>query len=208
MVQAILFCLALCTDTFVAGMAYGADGVDIDGKKTALMSAVSTACLGAALGFGTLLRTLVPEGTARLVAFVSLFLLGCIRLSDSLIKNYINRRCGVRKDIHFSFSRLRFILSIYGNPAEADADRNRVLSMKEAVFFGLAMSIDSLTAGTFAAFLHLPAGFTLAVCFLFGLAALAGGQCLGRRLASRSRRDFSWAGGLLFLALAFGRLLK
>ena len=83
-----------------------------------------------------------------------------------------------------------------------------ILSMKEAAFFGLAMSIDSLTAGTFAAFLHLPAGFTLAVCFLFGLAALAGGQCLGRRLASRSRRDFSWAGGLLFLALAFGRLLK
>ena len=208
MLQAILFCLALCTDTFVAGMAYGADGVDIDGKKTALMSAVSTACLGAALGFGTLLRTLVPERTARLVAFVSLFLLGCIRLSDSLIKNYINRRCGVRKDIHFSFSRLRFILSIYGNPAEADADRNRVLSMKEAVFFGLAMSIDSLTAGTFAAFLHLPAGFTLAVCFLVDLAAQAGGQFLGRRLASRSRRDLSWAGGLLFLALAFGRLLK
>ena len=208
MLQAILFCLALCTDTFVAGMAYGADGVDIDGRKMALMSAVSTACLGAALGFGTLLRTLVPEALVCLVAFVSLFLLGCIRLSDSLIKNYINRRCGVRKDIHFSFSRLRFILSIYGNPSEADADRNRVLSMKEAVFFGLAMSIDSLTAGTFAAFLHLPAGFTLAVCFLFGLAALAGGQCLGRRLASRSRRDLSWAGGLLFLALAFGRLLK
>ena len=43
MLQAILFCLALCTDTFVAGMAYGADGVDIDGRKMALMSAVSTA---------------------------------------------------------------------------------------------------------------------------------------------------------------------
>ena len=173
MLQAILFCLALCTDTFVAGMAYGADGVDIDGRKMALMSAVSTACLGAALGFGTLLRTLVPEALVRLVAFVSLFLIGCIRLSDSLIKNYINRRCGVRKDIHFSFSRLRFILSIYGNPSEADADRNRVLSMKEAVFFGLAMSIDSLAAGTFAAFLHIPVGFTLAVCFLSGLAAQA-----------------------------------
>ena len=158
MLQAILFCLALCTDTFVAGMAYGADGVDIDGRKMALMSAVSTACLGAALGFGTLLRTLVPEALVRLVAFVSLFLIGCIRLSDSLIKNYINRRCGVRKDIHFSFSRLRFILSIYGNPTEADADRNRILSMKEAVFFGLAMSIDSLAAGTFAAFLHIPVG--------------------------------------------------
>ncbi len=208
MVQAILFCLALCTDTFVAGMAYGADGVGIDGKKMALMSAVSTACLGAALGFGTLLRTLVPEALVRLVAFVSLFLLGCIRLSDSLIKNYINRRCGVRKDIQFSFSRLRFILSIYGNPSEADADKNRILSVKEAVFFGLAMSIDSLAAGTFAAFLHLPVGFTLIVCFLSGLAAQAGGQGLGRLLASRSRRDFSWAGGLIFLALAFGRLLK
>ena len=208
MFQAILFCLALCTDAFVASIAYGADAVRIDWKQMGLMNAISSACLGAALSFGTLLRTLVPENAVRLVAFVSLLFLGCIRLSDSLIKNYINRHCGVHKDIHFSFSRLRFILSIYGNPSEADEDRNRVLSMKEAAFFGFAMSIDSLAAGTFAAFLQIPVFFTLAVSFLFGMAAQACGQRIGKGLAARSRRDFSWVSGLLFLALAFERLAK
>lgn len=207
MLQAILFCLALCTDAFVASIAYGADDVCINWKQMGLMNAISSVCLGAALSFGTLLRTLVPDAAVRLVAFVSLFLLGCIRLSDSLIKNYINRHCGVHKDIHFSFSRLRFILSIYGNPAEADEDRNRVLSMKEAAFFGLAMSIDSLAAGTFAAFLQIPVFFTLSVSFLFGMAAQACGQHIGKKLAARSRRDFSWVSGLLFLVLAFGRLV-
>lgn len=208
MFQAFLFCLALCTDTFVAGTAYGADGVRIDWKKMCLMNAIGSLCLGAALCLGTLLRGLVPETAVRLIAFVSLLSLGCVRLSDSLIKNYINRHCGVRKDIHFSFSRLRFILSIYGNPTEADADRNRVLSIKEAAFFGFAMSIDSLAAGTFAAFLHLPVLFTLAASFFLGMAALSGGQCIGRRLSARTRRDFSWVGGLLFLLLAFGRLVR
>ena len=207
MLQAILFCLALCTDAFVASIGYGADNVRIEGKKMALMNAISTACLGAALCFGTLIRSLIPETAVRLTAFISLFFLGILRLSDSLIKNYINRRCGVRRDIRFSFSRLRFILSIYGNPAKADEDRNRILSMKEAVFFGFAMSIDSLAAGAFGAFLQLPAVFTLLCSFLLGMVAQICGQHLGRRLRKRSRQDLSWAGGLIFLLLAFGRLL-
>lgn len=207
MLQAILFCLALCTDAFVASIAYGADGVRIGWKKMGLMNAIGSACLGGALCLGTLLCGLIPETAVRLVAFFSLMLLGVIRFSDSLIKNYINRHCGVRKDIHFSISRLRFILSIYGNPAEADEDKDRILSMKEAAFFGLAMSIDSLAAGTFAAFLRIPVLFTLFLSFLLGTAAMEAGQRIGKRLSVRSGRDFSWVSGLLFFILAFGRLI-
>jgi len=168
---------------------------------------ISSAGPGAAWGSGPLLRGLLPVAVVRFFAFVIFFLPGCLRLSFPLFKIYISRHCGVHKDIHFSFSRLRFILSIYGNPAEADEDRNRVLSMKEAAFFGLAMSIDSLAAGTFAAFLQIPVFFTLSVSFLFGMAAQACGQHIGKKLAARSRRDFSWVSGLLFLVLAFGRLV-
>ncbi|HJA91809.1 MAG TPA: manganese efflux pump [Candidatus Eisenbergiella merdipullorum] len=208
MLQAFLFCLALCTDTFMAGIAYGADGIRIGWKKMGLMNAIGSACLGAALCLGTLIRGLVPDAAVRSVAFVSLLFLGCVRLFDSLIKNYINHHCDLQKDIHFSFSRLRFILSIYANPAEADEDKNRVLSMREAVFFGFAMSIDSLAAGTFAAFWQIPPLFTLFLSFLFGMAAMAAGQRIGKGIAARFRWDFSWVSGLFFLSLAFLRLIR
>ena len=43
MLQAILFCLALCTDAFVASIAYGADDVCINWKQMGLMNAISSA---------------------------------------------------------------------------------------------------------------------------------------------------------------------
>ena len=56
--SAWLFSLALCADAFVASIAYGADDVCINWKQMGLMNAISSACLGAALSFGTLLRVL------------------------------------------------------------------------------------------------------------------------------------------------------
>ena len=38
MLQAILFCLALCTDAFVASIAYGADDVCIMGRTMSALT--------------------------------------------------------------------------------------------------------------------------------------------------------------------------
>lgn len=207
MLQVIILCLALCMDAFVASIAYGAGGIHIDWKRIGIMNGISAACLGAALGFGTVINLLIPKRLTDAICFTSLFLLGLIRLSDSLIKNYINHHCEIRKDIHFSFSNLRFILSIYGNPVAADCDQNRTLSLKETACFGLAMSIDSLAAGTFAAFMEVPVLGTLLTAFVFGSVAMGCGQLLGRRLAVRLKWDVSWVSGGLFLVLAFLRVM-
>lgn len=204
--QVVLLCLALCTDTFVASICYGAGGIHIDWKRVGIMNGIGCLCLGAALCFGTAVYSLVPGELADGICFTSMLFLGLIRLSDSLIKNYINHHCEIHKDIHFSFSGLRFILSIYGDPVAADSDRNRTLSFKETACLGLAMSIDSLAAGTFAAFLKIPVAWTLVSVFAFGCMAMAAGEWTGYRLARKLRWDISWISGVFFLLLAFGRL--
>ena len=40
-------------DEFVASIAYGADGISINWKETGVMNGICSACLGAALCFGT-----------------------------------------------------------------------------------------------------------------------------------------------------------
>lgn len=90
MLQILVLCLALCMDEFVASIAYGADGISINWKETGVMNGICSACLGAALCFGTALTAVVPENLTKAICFTSLFILGAIRLADSLIKNYIN----------------------------------------------------------------------------------------------------------------------
>lgn len=206
MLEIFLLVIALCVDEFVASIAYGTDRIQIRFKEAAFMNLICALCLGLALGLGTILHALVPESLTKAICFVSLLMLGLVKLLDYSIKKYINRHCNVRKDISFSFSKLKFIVSIYGDPTSADQDHSKILSAKEAVFLALAMSIDSLIAGTLAAFMQVEIWKTVLAAFCVGILAMYAGQMSGRKLASLCKWDLSWMSGVLFLVLAFTKV--
>lgn len=205
MLKIITFVLALCTDTFVASLAYGANQVQISWQKAVALNGICSGCLGLALGLGTLIQVLVPRELARSVGFVCLFFLGVVKLLDYSIKRYINNHCTINKNFRFSLSGLKIIINIYGDPMAADWDDSKSLSWKETICLGLAMSIDSLVAGTMAAFVDLPALLTVGTCFAMGMALMYAGLYAGQRLIARDGLDLSWLSGLLFIFLAFSR---
>lgn len=206
LMEILLLVSALCVDEFVASIAYGSDRIRIPWKEVVLINSICSLCLGLALAFGGVLNNLIPEHLTKAVCVLSLLLLGIIKLLDYSIKQYINHHCGVRKDIRFTFSKLCFIVSIYGNPTCADQDHSKELSVREAAFLALAMSIDSLVAGTLAALMQIGIWKTAAAAFLVGILSMYGGQLLGKKIAAQSRRDLSWMSGALFLILAISKV--
>lgn len=198
--------LALSTDSFVASAAYGANRLRISLAKVIAVNLICSGCLGAALLFGSVLHGLVPEAFAKGLGFACLFFLGVIKLLDYFIKKYINNHVNVRKDLTFSISGLSIIINIYGNPMAADWDESKSLSWKETVMFSLAMSMDSLVAGSLSGFLFIPPGLAALVSLLVGILVMYMGLILGHELAARKNWDLSWVSGILFLFLAFGKL--
>ena len=192
----------------MASMAYGANKVHITWEKIVAMNAVCSGCLGIALAAGSILDDLVPETMTRTVCFISLFLLGIVKLLDYFIKKYINRHVSLHKGITFSFSGLRVIVNIYGDPMAADWDHSQSLSWKEVLFLSFAMSIDSLIAGALSAFLEIPVGLTMGTAFIMGIVVMAAGLFLGRKLAARCKCDLSWISGVLFMILAVTKSLS
>ena len=205
MLQSLILVFALCTDTFVASLAYGANQVHVSWGKVALLNGICSGCLGAALGMGSLIDAFIPENLTKVICFVCLFTLGLVKLLDYSIKRYINNHCTLNKNFRFSLSGLKIIISIYGDPMAADWDDSKSLSWKETICLGLAMSIDSLVAGTMAAFVDLPALLTVGTCFAMGMALMYAGLYAGQRLIARDGLDLSWLSGLLFIFLAFSR---
>lgn len=208
MFHILVLVLALCMDTFVASMAYGANKVHITWEKIVVMNAICSGCLGIALVAGSVLDGLVPESMTRTVCFISLFLLGVVKLLDYTIKKYINRHVSLHKGITFSFSGLRIIVNIYGDPMAADWDYSQSLSWKEVLFLSFAMSIDSLIAGALSAFLEIPVGLTMGTALIMGIVMMYAGLFLGRKLASRCKCDLSWISGVLFMILAVTKSLS
>lgn len=206
MCDILILVLALSTDTFVASIAYGANRLHISWIKVIAVNGICSGCLGAALLLGSVINGLVPEGFAKGAAFSFLFLLGIVKLLDYIIKKYINSHVNVHKDLTFSISGLSIIINIYGNPLAADWDHSKSLSWKETIMFSLAMSLDSLVAGTLSGFLMIPPGLTAIASLLIGIGVMAIGLFLGHKLAALKGWDLSWVSGILFLILAVGKL--
>lgn len=207
MLGSLILVFALCTDTFVASLAYGANRVHVGWGKVALLNGICSGCLGLALGLGSVISAVLPGDVTRIICFVSLFLLGFIKFLDYSIKAYINRHCCIRRNLSFSLSGLKVIVNIYGDPMAADVDGSQSLGWKETVFLALAMSIDSLVAGTIAALLDIPVAATLVLSFAVGVCMMYGGLWLGRKVASRFRCDLSWISGVLLMVLALMKVL-
>lgn len=202
----ILLVSALCVDIFVASIAYGTNQVFLSRAQVIICNGICSFFLGISLSFGVLLDSLIPETFTKEICFFSLLFLGFLKFSDSIIKCFVRKHTTARKQLHFHFSNLKFIINIYCNPLEADIDKNKKLSLKEVIFFSVAMSIDSLIAGAMAAFLKISVPLTIISAFILGCIFTYGGQLLGYQIRKKSSIDLSWIGGILFIILAFSKL--
>ena len=81
-----------------------------------------------------------------------------------------------------------------------------VLSPREALPLGLALSLDSAAAGIGAGAASLPFFATTLLGLLCSLGAVTAGAFLGRRLSRHISLDPSWLCGLLLMGLALLKL--
>lgn len=205
--QIVLLVTALSVDVFVAAMACGAEHIRIE-KKTALcISMICSGVLFLSLWAGNFLQDFLREESANWVCFWGLFIVGVCKLAGYGIKAYARRHSFFCKRIRFTISQIQFIFSIYNDPTAADKDRSASMSVSEGVFLALAMSVDGFFGGLGASFLGINIWLTGLLNFVLSYGAVWGGSCLGERLTKHCQMDFSWVGGVLFVCLAFSKVM-
>lgn len=202
----LLLVTALSVDAFTAGLAYGVDKIRIPLSSMAVIGLLSAGSLLIALLAGRGILVGIPSAYARGVSCLLLFSVGFLKLFEGAIKCLIRHRTVKKKYLSFHIFDVRFLLTVYADPDQADADKGGLLSAREACSLGLALSIDSMAAGIGAGIASQTAVWTvmLPVCLVFAvsMAAIAAGEFLGNRIAEQCSSDFSWIGGLLLMVLA------
>lgn len=180
----LLLLTILSLDAFAAGLSYGTEKVRVSPFSLLLLALVSAGVLTLSLAAGDRFLGLFPPAFTKLISFAVLLLL-------ALYKFYDARKavCAPSSIAH-----------------RVNQTRREVLSAREALLLGLALSIDNISAGICTG----TNGFSPLLLFvltgLIHLAAILAGLSLGRLLASRLPRRFSFLGGLILLILAFLRL--
>lgn len=203
--QALLFVVALSIDAFAACFVCGASRVRIPASSLFILSAVSAGTLLLSLLLGNGIGSFLSPGAASAFSFLVLFSLGFLKLFDSALKGLIRKKPFSPRKLRFSLLDLQFILTVYADPVQVNQEDKSVLSPREALPLGLALSLDSAAAGIGGAS-SLPLLATGGFALLSSLLAVSAGSLLGRRLSNRISLDLSWLCGLLLMGLALLKL--
>lgn len=205
MVDSLILVIALSIDSFLAALAYGTKRIRIPITSAVLVSVIGTVFLGLSLFAATLLQQFIPQQFCLIVSFIMFLLMGLSCIFQGIIKKILKEHDNKQVKLHYSG--ISFVLNIYLDETCADSDQNYHLSLREAFYLAIALSIDSLVSG-FAFGISIVNPLPVLLCNLcIGIFVILFGAWMGKKIAYRQKRDLSWISGILFLMLAFSRIM-
>lgn len=204
--QTFLLVLALGVDALICGFSYGINKIRIPFKSLIMINFITLLLLALGIQLAGVLEVLFSPHFVYALSFLILFVLGLSKIFEGTIKGMIKRHEG-RRNFSFSMFNLGFVLQVYAQYELADSDDSKVLSMKEAVPLAFALGFDGFSVGLSIGFMQVNIGLLLGMSFIVGIACVALGGYLGRKLSTQIAFDFSIASGLLLILLAIWNLI-
>lgn len=202
-----LFLTAVSIDSLTAGLTYGTQRVRIKLPSYFILICVPAVFITAANRVGSYISLFLPESSIPLLSFTLLMLLGCSKLSESLIR-LLARKCpSLKRNWGCRIKQLNIIFTVYLSPEDANQEDLQVLTPKEALLLSLALSLDSVLVGM----AFTTGQFPLIALFLlsaaFNLLLFAAGYGFGHLISTVLHVDLSWLSGLFLLLLAVHALV-
>ncbi len=204
--NAFIFASALSIDAFIASFAYGSNKIKIPMLSIQIINVICSLILGISILLGTLIKNYIPDWLTVTISFSLLFIMGAIKLLDSIIKSIIRKYNNFNKELEFSMFNIKFILNLYANPEEADIDSSRTISPAEAASLAIALSFDGLFVGTGAVLGNINGAAVFLISLFTNTIALLIGYHAGNIMARKLTFNLSWISGILLMFLAFLKL--
>lgn len=207
MLVTILFALALSLDCLGVGISYGLRNIIIPVSALLIISCCSGGVLALSMLFGQLLGQFISADVVQYFGAAILVGLG----SYVIYKNWHNQLYRIEEIPLFQWNirPLGIVIQIMREPHRADMDRSGLISSREALWLGVAVSLDSFAAGIGMAFL----GYSVwSTSFWIGLSAflmLYLGTYLGKEMGERLENVtiLQYLPGILLIGIGLLRML-
>lgn len=209
MIVITLLVLAVCIDSFATSITYGIGKIKIPFHCALIINLIGSAMLAVSLIFADFISDRFTLKSIKVLSGCLLFFIGLVNLLFPFIKS-IFVHCKGKELINFDCVKKSIILAIFLDEKKADLDKSNCLSIKEACFLGLALSVDSLASG-FSGGLGISQGYFIygiLLCFFLGLIGIKLGSRIGELISLKisERLDLSFLSGILLIILGFTKL--
>lgn len=216
----ILFALALSFDAFGVGLSYGIRRIRIPFFSMLIITLCTIFAMGLAIFCGNSLMNVVSFIPAKILGASILFMLGGVQLIRALIhwiKGGPNRKavtaCRMTSSeqpiVKLEFKVLGVIIQVLRAPEQADLDGSGIISPKESLLLGCALSLDAFASG-------LALGIAIGVLKSLSVIAWVAFMqfimiCFGQALTGKIPEDYldklEFLPGTMLILLALGKLI-
>ncbi len=208
-VESLFTAVALSIDAFAIGLSYGIKDIKFSKAVIFIISFVSVCILAVSMLLGNILETFLSNNLAAIISFLILLGLGCSFLLEGYVKQLAAKKRRMNEDelARITISKWGIVVNILVDCDEKDTDEIKNITYKEAVYLGIALSLDSLGVGFGSAIGNV--NFLQVICFsfLFTVIAMPFGIFLGKKfqLYSENIRTL-WISGTILIILGISKL--
>lgn len=212
-----ILALSVSIDSLSIGITYGIKNTKISyiGKVTLFITSFVISVIS--VWFGDSIKNIFPEFFTKLIGTFLLIFMGIFIIYQSINKselsdiNYKNIKDNNEEKIYSLFIKfLGITIQIIKNPISSDFDNSKKIDAKEALFLGLALSLDAFCVGIGSGIIGLNSYIFPFLTSLFQLLFLSIGIIFGNKLNSLSKLpDNIWSiiSGSLLIIIGILKLL-
>ena len=211
----LLFCLAMSLDCIMVGISYGISGISLPVSSMAVVAAISGLVLLASMSLGGILAGIIPIGMLAIISSSVLAIIGIWRIC-SVKKSRHTKKKNTPVLLSFKIPLFHVAVQVSRTPEAADANKDGTVDASDAFVLGIAMALDSLSAGLGAAlvgFSPISTSVTAAACcFLCILISLKAGArfrltLVGSQHKYITKDTAAYVSGIILILLAIWRLI-
>lgn len=199
----LLFALAISSDGFMVGVAYGINKIRIPVISLAVIALASTLAVTGSMILGKGIGCFISPALAKTVGALMIITIALYFIMQA-IRQKIHSLEHDEEDplISLNINALGIIIQILKKPATADFDSSGEISLKEAFFLGLALAMDALGAGVGLALAGMNILLTAVSAGMLKFILISGGTIVGRKIRCENMQGLApLVTGLILLAI-------
>ena len=187
LLNAIILAISASIDSFGVGITYGIKKTKISIAAIIVLLILSIFFTSVSITFGNILSSYISPSVSSIIGVSILILIGIFILYGAIFKKEKNSKSqSEHKEYSFFIKFLGITVNIIKDPINSDFDNSNKIDIKEAIFLGIAMSLDSISIGFGCSTIGINSFLFPLLTSFFQILFLCAGKLLGKKISSIS----------------------
>jgi putative sporulation protein YtaF len=216
LLNTVFLALSLSVDSLGVGITYGIKDTKISFLPKTILFLTSFSITLLSIWIGKTIILFLPKEFVSIIGTILLILMGIWIIYQGLKSEKNNNKTEdlqikkkTRKIFRFFIKPLGITIKIIRDPISSDLDQSKSIDIKEAIYLGLAMSMDSLCSGIGISIIGVNSILFPMIVASFQILFISIGNILGKKIQLASRipsNIWSILSGILLIIIGLAKL--